>query len=675
MTAGAHDSNQKRRIAWKFCDEAKPTCTRCSKASNECKYRDQSDILFRNQTASAAQRAEESWRKRSKSHQRAPAIEKTTVVAKTLPSDESTPPALTDDQGSSSGSAHSPSDSTDDQAQEAASTITSIIDLSKMSITPALNPDFRRKAFERFVYDFVLPDSPDRDPNEPTDALWMFVPLLYEKAPQNSLIATTVDAVSYVNYANRCHDSHAAILAEECLAKAFPLLTKVIAEKKHAASNETLCSVYLMGVYENFTNVQRKGTFIAHQNGANALLQLRSVEQYQSHPISAKIYEVAYGQMLLANLQSAKRPPIPKRDVAKVHSYLPSLYNNSNVFVMTLIWKEAMVHAKWHEVKQSPNLPTSRLALYELMQNALQLDIEFQGWESSITPAWRYQMLPNTPEVRSTYSKKLQELFLEPSVPFVPMGPPPTAQGQSVSAELSDRNLCLLHSVTTTHLVDVIEKSCSALIGSFTVPIHLKSFEDLCGMRGYISLWPLGVLDAVLSSGLVPNSNAADSPPARSYTSTSSPPYSYSPQKSQQTSPGSSDGLPSGTQAENHESYATAPQFSELASIRPKSECDQTSSAGSSPSNSTPVYDHNAKKGHIFDSNPAHPWDHPFNLPLYEMGIAEPRQLDVAGIREWINRLLYYIASDLGVKKALYVPLTEGYMPTVKPAVDHILGR
>ncbi|KAL7776901.1 hypothetical protein CFE70_007321 [Pyrenophora teres f. teres 0-1] len=264
------------------------------KASNECKYRDQSDILFRNQTASAAQRAEESWRKRSKSHQRAPAIEKTaiektaiektTVVAKTLPSDESTPPALTDDQGSSSGSAHSPSDSTDDQAQEAASTITSIIDLSKMSITPALNPDFRRKAFERFVYDFVLPDSPDRDPNEPTDALWMFVPLLYEKAPQNSLIATTVDAVSYVNYANRCHDSHAAILAEECLAKAFPLLTKVIAEKKHAASNETLCSVYLMGVYEN---------------GANALLQLRSVEQYQSHPISAKIYEVAYGQMVI----------------------------------------------------------------------------------------------------------------------------------------------------------------------------------------------------------------------------------------------------------------------------------------------------------------------------------------------------------------------------------------
>ena len=381
-----------------------------------------------------------------------------------------------------------------------------------------------------------------------------------------------------------------------------------------------------------------------------------------------------------------------------------------------------MLHARWHEVKQSANPPTSRLAFQELIQNALQLDVAFQGWESSITPAWRYEMSPNTPEIRSTYSAKWQKLFLgcrgappeihsypsmkrcwiwgfyrtsrifllrdtlemlnwmlrfpEPSVPLVPTGPPPTTQGQSVSAGLSNRSLCLLHSVTTSHLVDVIEKSCSAMIGSFTVPIYLKSLEDVCGMRGYISLWPLGVMDAVLSSGLVPDSNVASSPPMASHAPTQSPAYSHSSlTQQQQMSPASSDGHPSNTQLANHDSYATAPQFSELASIRPKTEGDQVSSAASSPSNNTPIYDHTAKKGHIFDSNPAHPWDHPFNLPLRELGIVEPRQIDVAGVREWINRLLYYLASDLGIKKALYVPLTEGYMATVKPAVDHILGR
>ncbi|RMZ66253.1 negative acting factor [Pyrenophora seminiperda CCB06] len=702
------------------------------KAGHECKYRDQADILFRNQTASAAQRAEESWRKRSKSHQRASASETMSVVVKTPPSDECTPPALADDQHSPAGSANSPSGSTDGQAHHAAApTIMSIIDLSRMSITPAANPDFRRKAFERFVYDFVLPDSPDRNPNEPTDALWMFIPLLYEKAPQDSLIATTVDAVSYVNYANRCHDKRAAVLAGECLGKAIPMLTKVIAEKKDAATDETLCSVYLMGVYENFASGQRKGTYIAHHNGANALLQLRSVEQYQSHPISAKIYEVTYSQMLLGNLQSAKRPPIPTRDVAKVDSYLPSLYNNANVFVMRLIWKVTMLHAKWHEVKQSATPPTSRLALQELLQNALELDVEFRGWESSITPAWRYEMAPNTPQVRSTYSAKWQKLFLacrgappeihsypsmkrcwiwgfyrtsrifllrdtlellnwmlrfrEPNVPsYLPMGPPPpaTAQAHSVSAALSNRNLCLLHSVTTSHLVHVIEKSCSALIGSFTVPIHLKSFDDVCGMRGYICLWPLGIMDAVLKTGLVPDTNAAGSPPMDTTTSHA---YLYQQQQMSPTNP--DDPSQHSTNPPNHDSYATAPPFSEPSTIRPKLETppssnsgDQhvpSSSAGSSPASTTsiPLYDHTAKKGHIFDSNPAHPYDHAFDLPLRAYGIAEPRRLDVGGCREWINRLLYYIAADLGIKKALYIPLTEGFLQSVEPAVERVLGR
>jgi hypothetical protein len=50
---------------------------------------------------------------------------------------------------------------------------------------------------------------------------------------------------------------------------------------------------------QNLTNVQRKGTFIAHHHGATALLQLRTVEQYYSDPISARVYEVAYAQMVI----------------------------------------------------------------------------------------------------------------------------------------------------------------------------------------------------------------------------------------------------------------------------------------------------------------------------------------------------------------------------------------
>ncbi|EUC35836.1 hypothetical protein COCCADRAFT_89699 [Bipolaris zeicola 26-R-13] len=690
------------------CDEARPACSRCTKASHECKYRDQADILFRNQTASAAQRAEESWRKRSKSHQRPTTAEtNTTAYVKTPPSDASTPPTL-DDTRSSSGSVHSPSGSTDDATQDASNISLATIDLSKMTITPAPNPDFRRKAFERFVYDFVLPDSPTMPKDEPSDALWTFIPVLYQGASEDSLIATTVDAVAYVNYANRYKDAHAAALGEECVAKAIPMLTKVIADKKRSATNEALCSVYLMGVYENLTNVQRKGTFIAHNHGATALLQLRTVEQYYSDPISARLYEVAYAQMLLGNLQSAKRPPIPKKDVIKVEGYLPSLYSNSHVFVIRLIWREAMLHAKWHEIKQSANPPTSRLAMLEIFQTAIELDSAFQAWESPLTPAWDYHMAPNTPEARTAYDEKWRNLFLasrgappeihayqslkrcwiwgffrttrifllrdlleilnwllrfpEPALPYPPMaeGGSTTTNGQSVSVSLSTKSLRMQQSITTTHLVEVIDKNCSALFGSFTVPIHLKSYNDVVGMRGYVCLWPLGIMDAALSSGLVPDVNGPGS--GQPSPATHFPTF--------QTSP-NSDSFQSNPGTEFKNAYALAPQFSELATIVPKLEA---SSASNSPVNSTPVYDHMAKKNHIFDSNPAHPYDSPVHLPV-DFDIPEPKKMDVASRREWVNRLLYYLGTELGLKKALYVPLTEGYLPVVKPAVDHILGR
>lgn len=375
-----------------------------------------------------------------------------------------------------------------------------------------------------------------------------------------------------------------------------------------------------------------------------------------------------------------------------------------------------MLHARWHEVKQSAQPPTSRLALQEILQAALELDGDYQAWESAITPAWSYQMTPNTPEARSAYDAKWQALFLgcrgapeeihaypslkrcwiwgfyrtsrifllrdllemlnwmlrfpEPAPPFAPASGrgPAASQGQFIPTALSNGNLRMRQSVATNHLVEVIEKCCSAMIGSFTVPIHLKSYDDVVGMRGYVCLWPLGCMDAALSSGLIPDSNASSGSPQSS--SHLSPPHA-----SQYQGSHSPESFESSPQSEIRHAYATAPQFTELSNIVPKPESDQASNAGSSPINSTPVFDPNAKKDHIFDSNAAHPYDRPLDLPPLDFDIAEPKKMDVAARKEWINRLLYYVASELGLKKGFYVPFTEGFLPIVKPEVDHILGR
>lgn len=105
-------------------------------------------------------------------------------------------------------------------------------------------------AFERFVYDFVTPNHPDHPPDEPSEGLWTFIPVLYEAAPPDSCFATVVNAVACVNYANRCNAPYAMAVAEEFMVKGITMLSKVLADKKLAASDEALCSVYLMGVYE-----------------------------------------------------------------------------------------------------------------------------------------------------------------------------------------------------------------------------------------------------------------------------------------------------------------------------------------------------------------------------------------------------------------------------------------
>lgn len=80
------------------------------------------------------------------------------------------------------------------------------------------------------------------------------------------------------------------------------------------------------------------------------------------------------------------------------------------------------------------------------------------------------------------------------------------------------------------------------------------------------------------------------------------------------------------------------------------------------------------RQEHPFDSMPRHPYDSPAMSPRFPNNLPEDSTMDVTGKREWINSMLYYIGTELGIKKALAVPVMEGYMPIVKPRVDEIIG-
>lgn len=465
-------------------------------------------------------------------------------------------------------------------------------------------------------------------------------------------------------------------------------------------------------------------------------MQLRSLQEYYSNDLSAKLYEVSYAQMvillqmpllkiwvdilqLLGNIQAARKPPMPASTPVNIKEFSPRPNTEAHIYVVRLIWREAMVHARWHETKQSDTLPSGREALRELFQVALALNAEYQSWEDTKPPTWIYEKRPNTAENRKQYDLKWQNLVLDcrgaprdlhtyPNLKRAwvwtffrtarmfllrdileminwmlrlsefdssvsqakqPMNTSHNEGEGEVPVSLDDMALCVHRSVVTNQLVEIIETQTSAFIGCLTAYVPGKSPSDVVTMKGYLTVWSLSYMDAILHSGLIPDSR--NSPPREYYE-----PVSPAGRSSEYMTPprDMSDA------DDKLDSYATAPQFSELSKLSPKKDTEQPHDhAQPFPppnlcTNAPPSHPPRPRKGHIFDSTPPCPFDEPVHALPYNASGIEPSRLDVAAKREWMNRMLYYVGKDLGIKKGLYVPVTEGYLSRVKPVVDSILG-
>ncbi|CAI6337957.1 unnamed protein product [Periconia digitata] len=667
------------------CDEGKPACTRCKKSRQDCRYRDQTDLVFRNQTAFAAQKAEESWRKRSRSHQRS-------VSESVVSSLHSTPL----DQSSSS-TQHSVAASSSQERYPAP-----LLDFNGLCITPLQN-DLRRLAYERFVYDFVVFESPNKPSDEPTDAMWDFIPYLYEKAGRDSCLAATVDAVSYGNFASRCNAPHALPLAEECAARSIKLLQATIADKSTASSNDALCSVYLMGLFGTLIAVPQahKDTLLAHNRGAKALLQLRNVEEYYADHYSTRLFELTVWQVQLSALHHAIMPPISTTDIAIMQRYIESSTAKSSAALLLLVHRETQLHAAWHELKHGNNPPSSRIDLHNYIQSALQLDADFTSWERAIPRGWRYHMELNTAHARATYDPRWRELFLgSPGAPKeihsysklkrcwawifyrtthiivlrdllemlnwmfkLPLFH--NTENNSQLKPMNNASLQVHHAFATTNLVNVIEKGTSAMFGIFNAFVYGKMDHDLIGLRGYMMIWPLGVMDAVLKLGFIPDSANPITPPSSGTPSPHmqgvQPPYWGSSGTIHDTTLVRPDEL-----CELLRSYGLQNHAANVA--RRSYAHDPNTPHASSMISST------GSKQHLFDSSPTHPFDLPTNMSYSGFPITKPASIDVAARREWLNRILYFISSEMGIKTAIAVPAVEVSLEVCRKQVEELLA-
>ncbi|RYO97342.1 hypothetical protein DL764_007320 [Monosporascus ibericus] len=230
------------------CDETKPTCLKCAKSRRVCPgYKDEFDLVFRNETQSTELKARKASRKAS--------AQKTDLQ--------------------DSGQSSSPSDTTSSASPDG------VKSPLEQAVVPTLNLPVEQRASCFFVSNFVL--LPKQ--GEPRGFFDYLVPLLNQAGP-SSHILHAFNACSLALLYNRRGPS--ANLSERALneyAKALSKTNAALRDPEEQKADSTLAAVLLLGTFENITGKQIGiEAWGSHVEGAIQLVKIRGRRQLQSDP-------------------------------------------------------------------------------------------------------------------------------------------------------------------------------------------------------------------------------------------------------------------------------------------------------------------------------------------------------------------------------------------------------
>lgn len=259
------------------CDETKPTCNQCAKSRRQCPgYKDEFDLVFRNETQATERRARKANRK---------------AMAQKVGKSES------DDR--SSESSQSPGTITPVGAFK-----DSIKSPNKQAIIPSLGVPAEVQAYCHFVSNFIL------IPRQGSTRGFMdfLIPLLKSEGPESHLQhAFNACAMALLN--NRAQSRNnfiAKALNEHTMA--LKGTNAALRDPEQQKADSTLGAVLLLGLFENIT-AKQLGMLAwgSHIEGAIQLVKQRGRKQLRTR-IGLLLFIAVRTQMIIHTLTSGKAP-------------------------------------------------------------------------------------------------------------------------------------------------------------------------------------------------------------------------------------------------------------------------------------------------------------------------------------------------------------------------------
>ncbi|EHK23050.1 uncharacterized protein TRIVIDRAFT_60130 [Trichoderma virens Gv29-8] len=197
------------------CDENRPNCLRCTKATQECEYRDEFDLILRNQNRHAAETAKTRWRQRAAKSKLSSSLPRTAATKLVAPSQQVIP--------SSSSSSSIPKPVT-------------------------LRSSFQQMVHLRFFYDFA--NAQDR--GTATNGALDRIPQMMAASSPDSWFHSAMSALSFANFGGRLKSQEAKNVAAVFYNNALGRFARVMSSSASGktGAEQVLFGIFLLGIYE-----------------------------------------------------------------------------------------------------------------------------------------------------------------------------------------------------------------------------------------------------------------------------------------------------------------------------------------------------------------------------------------------------------------------------------------
>jgi hypothetical protein len=455
-----------------------PSCSRCSRTHNECRYPNSFDTDFRDENKKASKKAKKEWRQRSgKSGLCKP------CRGKLPPSHMVAPPS-----------------------------------------TPAFQV-FKHPLKDRAICLFYHDFGCTTREASPWTRFFKLIPDMCAKSPDHSPILFSVSAVAYLYLGRKQQTRESELLARRQYCQALRLMNDAIQVRSEVERDETLIAVYFLILFETLSSslTVDSNTWDRHLDGAVTILQFRSLQQFGTLTGKA-IVTILLFHVIISCLKNRNRP---KLSLGQWAAYMPLTLPARQL--INLMYQATQLFADMKELIATvqPTDSHAKDTIWQLVTDTRSLDQRLMAWESEIPLQGQYVVeellsnprMPHLSVIDSTGAPKTKYIYRTTFSAFLRTFYFSTRillnesllQGVSWLAEdplwLKDEEpFCFPGECESliARMTENISRSIPSLLRCSNSARYSEQDEwDACGLYGMFMLWPLRVALCALDNNKV----------------------------------------------------------------------------------------------------------------------------------------------------------------------------